>query len=335
MSNRRPSRGRAWWAAVPADLGAVLAFLGVAAVLLAATAPGSAPYLLVAVPLLLFVPGYVVLAAAFPRRPDRETSFRYGLTVLEAGPTWIDRVVLSLPVSIALVPLVGGLLVALRRPFDPTTIAAILGGLVLVGTAVAWLRRLRVPADERLAPPGREWVENRQVAWFGTGSTTELLASVALLASVVLLVSSVVLAAGAPASDDSYTRLMLLSENESGDLTVGGFSTDIVQHRAVPVVVSVTNHEGAATDYTLVVRQEHLINGTSEVREARVLAREPFSLDPGATVNRSVTVTPREVGGDQRVSVYLYRGDPPASVGPATAYRHAYMSITVREPVDG
>ena len=50
-----------------------------------------------------------------------------------------------------------------------------------------------------LEPPGWEWVENLQGAWFGTGSTTELLASVALLASVVLLVSSIALAAGAPA----------------------------------------------------------------------------------------------------------------------------------------
>ncbi len=320
---------------IPLDLVAVAAFLAVALGVVFVAPPGSAPYLFAAVPLLLFVPGYVLLAVAFPRRPDRNKPIRRGITVVEAGPTWTDRLVLSFPVSVGVVPVVGGVLLALGRPFDPTTVATVLGALVGVGLVAAWIRRVRIPVDERLDVPAEGAVTALKGRWLGTGSAGELIATVALVASAVLLVSSIALAAGGPAGGTSYTRLMLLSENESGELTAGGFPTEIVQHRAVPVVANVQNSEGTTTDYTLVVRHEHLANGSNEVRNASVLTSEQFTLEPGETVNRSVTVTSRDVGADQRVSFYLYRGESPADVGPATAYRHAYMSITVRPPTDG
>src|SRR3989442_13389600 len=96
---------------------------------------------LLAILLVLFAPGYVLVAALFPG----------SLKPLEPDIDWIERIALSFGLSIAVVPLLS--LVLNFTPwgirFAPV-VATIAAFTILVGLA-AWWRRMRLPEGDRLA----------------------------------------------------------------------------------------------------------------------------------------------------------------------------------------
>src|SRR2546425_10189140 len=91
---------------------------------------------ILAILLVLFVPGYVLVAALFPKNMEID---------------WIERIALSFGLSIAVVPLLGLLLnfTPLGIRFAPivATIALFTAGIGLA----AYQRRMRVPPDKRIA----------------------------------------------------------------------------------------------------------------------------------------------------------------------------------------
>src|SRR5256712_13076909 len=91
---------------------------------------------LVAILLVLCVPGYVVVGALFPSNKELD---------------WIERIALSFGLSIAVVPLLGLLLnfTPWGIRFAPI-IATVASFTVLVGLT-AWWRRMRLPESDRLA----------------------------------------------------------------------------------------------------------------------------------------------------------------------------------------
>src|SRR3989454_7523001 len=90
---------------------------------------------LLAILLVLFVPGYVVVGALFPSNKELD---------------WIERIALSFGLSIAVVPLLGLLLnfTPWGIRFAPI-IATVASFTVLVGLT-AWWRRMRLPESDRL-----------------------------------------------------------------------------------------------------------------------------------------------------------------------------------------
>jgi hypothetical protein len=94
-----------------------------------------------AVPLVLFLPGYAILSALAPARP------------LEA----IERVLVSLGLSFAVTIVVGILLALTPVRLSALSWAITLAGLTLAGCAIAWVRRVRAriegPRIPRLTSP--------------------------------------------------------------------------------------------------------------------------------------------------------------------------------------
>src|SRR2546426_3084274 len=91
---------------------------------------------LLAILLVLFVPGYVLVAALFPSSKELD---------------WIERMALTFGLSIAIVPLLGLLLnfTPWGIRFAPI-IATVASFTVFVGFT-AWWRRMRLPESNRLA----------------------------------------------------------------------------------------------------------------------------------------------------------------------------------------
>src|SRR5207247_623041 len=116
---------------IPWDLYAAIGYTAVLSLLLLALGVGN----LLAILLVLFVPGYVLVAALFPKEGEID---------------WIERVALSLGLSIAVVPLLGFLL-----NFTPWGIrfAPIVATITIFTSGVgyaAYLRRMRLPPGQRL-----------------------------------------------------------------------------------------------------------------------------------------------------------------------------------------
>ena len=115
----------------PGDLAAALAWTGLALLAVYLPVVNQTPLrVLFGLPLVLFVPGYVLIAALFPRNDDLD---------------WLERVALSFGLSIAVVPLIG--LVLNYTPWgirlDPVLVS--LSAFVLVMAVAATVRRLTLP----------------------------------------------------------------------------------------------------------------------------------------------------------------------------------------------
>ena len=123
----------------PADLAAAVAWTLLTLLSVYLPVVNETPLRVVfGLPLVLFIPGYVLIAALFPRNDDLD---------------WLERVALSFGLSIAVVPLIG--LVLNYTPWgirlDP--VLAALSLFVIAMAAAATARRLGLPAEDRLTVP--------------------------------------------------------------------------------------------------------------------------------------------------------------------------------------
>ena len=308
-----------------------LAVVSVAAVLAygiaTATPEGSAVRLLVTFPLVLFLPGYALVSVLFPatERNSREATST-PIDRQSRGIDVIERLGLAVALSLAIVPIVGIALPFTQWGFTTVSTAATLCIVTVVLAQIGVIRRFKTPASERF--------------------TVSPLASIARLrrdenavatASSILLVLAVGAAAGAlllgflvPPSTGGYTELALYTETDDGELVAGGIDEEVSPGESVPVTVSITNEEGEATDYTVVV-QEQVVEDDSVVERTRLEELET-TLDDGTTGRGELSVTPTAESGETvRISVLLYEGEPPEEPTNENAEEDTYFWVTIEE----
>lgn len=278
----------------------------------------------------LFVPGYLLLAVLYPRRSvpvDRSGPVLSGRTarnrLVHGGtPSWRERVVLAFGLSLALVPLSGLILAPLTGSFSTWSVLLGLNALVILGACLALLRRNLVPADERLQVPIREAGATLAAAVDRDRSSDRVLA-ILLVCTVAAAVVTMGVVLLAPADGESYTSASLLTESESGNLVASGYPTTFQQGDPEPLVLRVENSEGTQTTYTAVAALQRVDTAgeSPSVTESERVYREQATVDAGETWTARHTVTPTMGGEDLRLRYYIYRGEPPADLDEETAYR--------------
>ncbi|GAA0676524.1 DUF1616 domain-containing protein [Natronoarchaeum mannanilyticum] len=324
---------------IPSDVSATLAFLVV--VNLALTVVGvESPPLRVALgaPLLLFLPGYVLVTTLFPRTSVPEDRRRAGgWSVVPVQYSEIDgaeRAALSFGLSLAVLPLF-----ALAIAFSPWPYAAdvVVPGLslfVLVGAAASATRRGAVDPDVRFEVPFRAWLRRLRSFMFD-GNGVNVAVNVALVLSVVLSVAVVGYAFAAPQDGERYSELTLVTENESGEYVAGDYPENFTAGEERDLTVGVENNEQVETEYTIVTQVERVDTDASgggvTVLEMSELRRSSLALDPGERRYDDHAVAPETTGEDLRLSYYLYKGDAPGTPSAETAYRHVYLWIDVSD----
>lgn len=283
---------------------------------------------LVGFPLVVFVPGYVLLAALFPRRsPDGEFDARGRAGPMTRGRTvtWPERVVLAFGTSVALVPVFGLVVFLVAEPSIEAVLVAITA-FVVIGAVVGSLRRNRVPADERFRVPYRHWAASFR-GLFDTDDTLQWVANVVLLVSVVAAAGVMGAAFLVPQDGEAYSTFSLLTE-QNGDLVASDYPTEFVRGESEQVTLRVENNEGTETTYTVVAEIQRLgPDGT--ISEAERVLRDQRTVAAGETWTARHTVTPTLVGDDLRLKYYLYRGDVPRDASGETAYRELHLGISV------
>lgn len=322
-------------AAAVTDLLAIVLYLAVAdVVLLDGTLP-SAVTALVGLPLLLFVPGYVLVAALFPRSRSAAGPIvddRPFATVADGCLRPLERVALSFGLSVALLPPLGVLVSWLGLGFAPTTVMATVTVALLVGAVVAGVRRFRLPEGERFAVSPTAWISRRATA-LADRSTAGRVVTVALV--VVSLAATSTLAYGlvAPAGGDAYTNVGLFTENETGALVTSDYPSTIGANETGEVVVLVENREHRTVNYTLVAQLQRVsrTNDSVTVRESVELDRARRSLADGERWRSEQTIAPELTGTDLRVAYLVYHGTPPEDPGVENADEAVYLSVDVEE----
>jgi len=188
---------------------------------------------LLAFPVIFFIPGYCLIAALFPKKGD------IGL---------IERIMLSIGCSIAIVPLIG-----LGLNFTPWGIR--LDPILIILTLFTWgmvlvahYQRAVLPSEERFRIPFFAIAGRIRQEFLPTEeSGVDRLLSVVLTLVILVVIITTVYVITAPNDGERFTEFFILGENRTAtdypDLIISGLN--------YPMFVGVGNYEYQNITYTI------------------------------------------------------------------------------------
>ncbi|ABN58328.1 MULTISPECIES: DUF1616 domain-containing protein [Methanoculleus] len=191
--------------------------------------------ILLGVTMVLFIPGYALIAALFPARGDLDG---------------IERVALSFGLSIAVSPLIGFALnyTPWGIRLDPILVSLTLFTLAM--TLIAWYRRLLLPADERFAVPAREMIGGAWAELYDpAASRLDRGLSVLLVVSIVTALATTVYVVAVPKEGEHFTEFYILGPGGKA----ADYPTDFPAGSTQTLIVGVGNHEHREVPYTVEV----------------------------------------------------------------------------------
>ena len=218
----------------PADLILVIFWLAACIVAIYLPLLNATPLrIILALPLVLFIPGYCIVAALYPKDHDIEL---------------IERIALSFGLSIVVVPLIGyGLnFTPWGIRLDPLVIALCLFTLVMIGSAQ--YRRNQISLTERFSMPFSEIAGAMKKELFpATTSRVDRLLGVILLAGIVAAALTTIFVFSVPKGGEQYSEFYLLDENR----TTAQYPNLTIVGQEYPMYVGVGNYESRNITYTI------------------------------------------------------------------------------------
>ncbi|MCU4741569.1 DUF1616 domain-containing protein [Natronoglomus mannanivorans] len=328
---------------LPADLAALLAVVVATNVTVFVPVLRETPLrILFGLAFVLFVPGYAFVAALFPDAGESSATGTENSDRADADP-WTDstrtgldgleRIALSLGLSIAIVPLV-----VLVLNFTPwgirlVPIAIALNGVTLVSIAIAAARRQNLPQDERFRVPYRAWIAAGRSEVLGSNTRADAALNVVLVLSILLAVGAVGYAIAVPQPGEQFSAVYVLTEDDDGSLVAGDFPTELEPGESEELILGIDNNEHRTTEYTVVaVEQDVEIDGNETiVHEQRELERLETELSHDETWHHPFDLEPTIVGENVRIAWLLYPEDVPDEPSIENTEYYAHLWITVDE----
>ncbi len=189
--------------------------------------------ILFGVAMVLFVPGYALIAALFPARGDLDG---------------IERVALSFGLSIAVVPLIGLALNYTPWGIRLDPILASLTVFTLVMTLIAWYRRLLLPAGDRFVVPAREMLGGAWAELYDPGaSRLDRALSIVLVLSIVAAIATTAYVIAVPKEGEHFTEFYILGPGGKA----ADYPTDFAAGSTRSLIIGVGNHEYREVPYTV------------------------------------------------------------------------------------
>lgn len=299
---------------MPADLLA-MAIMALAVLLLTLT-PLSGLFLRVPIGLLmvLFVPGYVLIAALFPKKGDLDG---------------IERVALSFGLSIAVVPLIG-----LGLNYTPWGIRLVpvvisISAFTLLMAAAAYWRRMSLPLEERFSLHLRQWSNSlkEEIRAEGERGWVDKALTIILILSIIASIAALVYVVVTPKEGEKFTEFYILGPGGKAY----AYPTEVRAGDNSSLIVGVVNHEYRLTNYTMEIQLnntpppidfllnesenkslENATTGLSALQDDRTdliipIMRMNLSLPHNETWERPVTYVLDEPGDRQKLQFLLYK----------------------------
>jgi uncharacterized membrane protein len=228
--------------------------------------------------MVLFLPGYALIAALFPRKDDLDG---------------IERVALSVGLSIAVVPLMG---LGLNYThwgirLVPVVISLCLFTVVMV--LAAHLRRSALSQEERFSVGFRQFFTAIHSELINNhGSSVERTLTVILVIVIILSVSALVYVVVTPQQGEKFTDFYILGpEGKAYD-----YPTSVVSGQNSTVIVGIVNHEYIPVNYTMQIA----------IQNTTFLNRDVW-LEDNETWEKPVSYTLRQPGDNQKLEFLLYK----------------------------
>ncbi|MDO8725276.1 MAG: DUF1616 domain-containing protein [Candidatus Methanoperedens sp.] len=226
--------------------------------------------------MLLFIPGYALIAALFPGKNDLED---------------IERLALSFGLSIVVVPLI-----CLGLNFTPFGIRLLpilfsLSFFTLVMCLIASLRRLKLPDNERFAV-NFSGIYPLIKGFSNTKSRFDKVLTILLFFLIIALTIMLIYIFVTPSQGEKFTEFYILGDNGTAEnyltlLEVGSNSS---------ITAGITNHEYVLTNYTLKVLLDNSTLRTLHIKT-----------NHNSTWEEKVIFTPEKTGNNLKLEFLLYK----------------------------
>jgi len=232
-------------------------------------------------PLILFLPGYALIAMLFPEK---------------TGLEGLERIALSIGLSAAVVPLIG-----LGLNFTPWGIKVVplltsLSVFTLLLSGVAYARRKRLPEDMEFKISFRTSALNiMNEALQKPESKTEGILKIFLVISFLVLIGTFGYITFVPHESEPFTEFYILGPQRMAE----NYTTEYVQGESGTYIIGITNNEYKTMDYTMEVRLENksllLPENLQNIRLAH-----------NTTLEEPLVITPSVEGNDMKLEFLLF-----------------------------
>jgi uncharacterized membrane protein len=263
---------------MPSDLMAAIV-LAVATLVFTLTPLADLP---VRIPLgliiVLFVPGYTLIAALFPKKTDLDG---------------IERIALSFGLSIAVVPLIGLGLNYTTWGIRLTPVVVSLAVFIVAMSAAAYWRRMNLPTEQRFSIQFKKGlnslkkeIENDEKSRLNKALT------IILVLTIIMSISALVYVVVSPKQGEKFTEFYILGQGGKAY----DYPTRVQAGNTSTVIVGVVNHEFALVNYTLWLS----LNNSS------ILSRD-LVLQHNQTWEEPVIYILNKTGDEQKLEFLLYK----------------------------
>jgi uncharacterized membrane protein len=307
------------WSGTSTEVSDIVVISVVTTLALAATVSSIDGLLLaaVAIPFLLFVPGYALIAALFPNRESMYQQHRL---------VGLERTLYAVVASICLAVIVGVNLDYTIWQIRPVPVVSALAVVTYLSTLVALYRRKTSSSETTKSAVQFNTLSNsRRQPSDGDVRLGSIVVGVAIVVALV----SVALVAAQPQRGETYTELGLLTEN-NGTLQADGYPEEMALGESSELYFTVVNREQQQTDYVVVVQLTQT-TPTGDVTESARLNTYSETISPGDTWQQRHTVTAVLEGERLRLTYLLYRDGIPEQPTVDNAYRETHIWIDVTQ----
>lgn len=250
-------------------------------------------------PLVLFLPGYALIAALFPAKADLDG---------------IERTALSFGLSIAVVPLIGLGLNYTPWGIRPLPILISLSVFTLAMCGLAYLRRAKLPEADAFEVPFRQMaLELKSEILEKPEPGLDRALTIVLVISILLSVTTLIYVVITPKEGEHFTEFYILGPEGMAD----NYPTNYTLGDSGEVIVGVVNHEYRYVNYTLDVRLENKSLPLPEDMQQVTLAHNE-------TWEKPLTLTPPVEGKDMKLEFLLFN-----DTDKETPYRDLHLWINV------
>ncbi len=249
----------------------ILLFIAVTLLLIPVAAfTSGAVRIILGLPVALFIPGYMLLAALFPNRDSLRP---------------VSRIAFSLALSVAFC-IITGVILSYIWSISLAPILTVFPVFIVITGAIAWCRA-RYSYDELDFTIDIDLYRWRQMA--GADKALALLLAVALLATV----GSVGYVLAVPKQDQQFSEFYILAIDGEAEEYPG----QIAAGQALDITLGIINHE----DKTMSYRVDVVIDGAVD----RSIASDQIANDADWEVNASLALG--SPGENRKVEFWLYK----------------------------
>ncbi len=277
------------------DLQIVVVFIISAGLLITLALPNAAIIrAMLGIPLVLFLPGYALIASLFPGKNDLDG---------------MERLALSFGFSIAIVSLIGFGLNFTTFGIRLIPILLSVSFFTLSMCLIAYFRRGKLPEEERFKVPFSYTYHFLKAEVLDSKSEVNKTLMIILILSVAILIIVLTYGAVTPKQREKFTEFYILGDKGKAE----NYPIQLKAGMNSSVIVGIVNHEYMPTNYTLDVLLENDSLSTMHVHLAY-----------NSTWKEKIFFTPQKKGDNLKLDFLLYKENELTA-----PYRDLYLWVNV------